>query len=247
MTDEAWYGITHESVAMYGFPLRIFDGFVHWLRPNHRKIAEHVAAAVPPGRSIILDAFCGAGGNTIAFARSGRWKRVYAIEKDPATLQCAMQNARIYGVHDQITWFEGDCFELLGLEKTEPSKEVGVLEAVIEQYGVIFASPPWGGKLEIKQSTLRLLITILGPSYKSEQIFNLDTMEPYSMRYIFDQFRKVAKNLALYLPRTSDLRQIAECVDKDEKAQVVHYCTTGASRALCAYFGEWATVTTKSK
>lgn len=117
-------------------------------RNPHRRIAEHVASSAPPARSIILDPFCGAGGNTIAFALSGRWKRVYAIEKDPATLACAMQNARVYGVDDQITWFEGDCFELLGLEKTEPSKEVGVLKAVIEQYGVVFASPPWGGKFE---------------------------------------------------------------------------------------------------
>lgn len=116
------------------------------LRKWFRRIAEHVASAVPPGRSILLDAFCGAGGNTIAFALSGRWKRVYAIEKDPATLACAMQNARIYGVADQITWFEGDCFELLGLKKTEPSKEVSVLKTVLEQFGVLFASPPWGGE-----------------------------------------------------------------------------------------------------
>jgi len=95
----------------------------------------------------MLDPFCGAGGNTIAFALSGRWKRVYAIEKDPATLECAMQNARIYGVHDQITWFEGDCFEILGLGNGDKEKEVGVLKSVIEQYGVVFASPPWGGEL----------------------------------------------------------------------------------------------------
>jgi 16S rRNA G966 N2-methylase RsmD len=94
----------------------------------------------------MLDPFCGAGGNTIAFALSGRWKRVYAIEKDPATLECAMQNARIYGVHDQITWFEGDCFEILGLGDGDKEKEVGALKSVIEQYGVVFASPPWGGE-----------------------------------------------------------------------------------------------------
>ena len=92
-----------------------------------------------------------------------------------------------------------------------------------------------------------LLILDLGPSYKNEQIVNLDNMEPYSMRYIFDQFKKIAKNMVLYLPRTSDLRQIALCVERDGKAQVVHYCTSGASRALCAYLGEWAAITTKSK
>jgi tRNA G37 N-methylase Trm5 len=94
----------------------------------------------------MLDPFCGVGGNTIAFALSGRWKRVYAIEKDPATLECAMHNARVYGVHDQITWFEGDCFEILGLAGGQNEKAVPALRSVIEQYGVVFASPPWGGK-----------------------------------------------------------------------------------------------------
>jgi trimethylguanosine synthase len=94
----------------------------------------------------MVDPFCGVGGNTIAFALSGRWKRVYAIEKDPATLECAMQNARVYGVHDQITWFEGDCFEILGLAGGQNEKAVPALRSVIEQYGVMFASPPWGGK-----------------------------------------------------------------------------------------------------
>jgi predicted RNA methylase len=113
---------------------------------HYSKIAKHIASAAPANRSIMLDPFCGAGGNTIAFALSGRWKRVYAIEKDPATLECAMQNARVYGVHDQITWFEGDCFEILGLLDGNKEKEVPALRSVIEQYGVVFASPPWGGK-----------------------------------------------------------------------------------------------------
>jgi trimethylguanosine synthase len=227
------------------------DRFLH----DHRKIAEHIATAAPANRSIMLDPFCGAGGNAIAFALSGRWKRVYAIEKDPATLECAMQNARIYGVHDQITWFEGDCFEILGLGNGDKEKEVGALKSVIEQYGVMFASPPWGGEsldLQDKMSSAsgifqQPLTDFLGPGYKSEAVFNLDNMQPYSLRYMFERFKGLAKNMVFYLPRTSDLQQIAECVGKDEKAQVVHYCTNGGSRALCAYLGDWGTVHPKSK
>src|SRR4051812_27518316 len=91
MTDTAWYEVTHESVA--------------------REIARYMAAAAPPDRRIIIDTFCGVGGNTIAFALSGRWDRVYAIEKDAATLACAKHNAEIYGVADKITFFQGDCFQ----------------------------------------------------------------------------------------------------------------------------------------
>jgi trimethylguanosine synthase len=99
-----------------------------------RQIAEHVASSVPKEKCILIDAFAGAGGNTIAFAKSGKWRRVYAIEKDPSILECARHNAEIYGVQDRITWFEGDCFEIV----KNQLKDVG-------DYSVIFASPPWGG------------------------------------------------------------------------------------------------------
>jgi trimethylguanosine synthase len=125
MTDDAWFGVTHESVA--------------------GKIATHVATASSEKRSIIIDVMCGVGGNAIAFARSGRWKRVYAIEKDPATLACAMHNAEVYGVRDKITFFEGDCFELLGLGM-KTAKTQDALALIISKFGIIFASPPWGGR-----------------------------------------------------------------------------------------------------
>lgn len=118
---------------------------IEFLTNASSKIASHLAETVPTGRSILLDAFAGVGGNAIAFALSGHWKRVYAIEKDPATLECARHNAKIYGVEEMITWFQGDCFELLGLDGGESGKEVTALKSVIENFGVIFASPPWGG------------------------------------------------------------------------------------------------------
>ena len=84
----------------------------------------------------MIDAFAGAGGNTIAFAMSNRWKRVYAIEKDPEVLACAKHNAEIYGVQHLISWYEGDAFNIIKNELAD-----------LVEYGVIFASPPWGGKL----------------------------------------------------------------------------------------------------
>jgi trimethylguanosine synthase len=64
---------------------------------------------------------------------------------------------------------------------------------------------------------------------------------------MFEKFHSFAKNMAFYLPRTSDLQQVADCVGNDEKAQVVHYCTNGGSRALCAYLGDWGPVSGGSK
>lgn len=98
-------------------------------------VASHVAESAPAEKTILIDAFAGLGGNTIAFARSGRWERIFAIEKDPQTLACAKHNAEIYGVSKKIWWIEGDCTQIIKKRFTGMAKTA-----------VIFASPPWGGE-----------------------------------------------------------------------------------------------------
>lgn len=100
-----------------------------------------MADSCPPGKGILIDAFAGAGGNAIAFARSGKWNRVYGIEKDPKVLACAKHNAAVYGVEDKISWFEGDCFEIIQKELAD-----------VGEFSVIFASPPWGGEYKTGSS-----------------------------------------------------------------------------------------------
>ena len=134
LTDDAWFGVTAEPVAKSVAFFNLFLG--HLAYSFNSKIAQHMAEAAPAGRSILIDAFAGAGGNSIAFALTGKWKRVYAIEKNPAVLLCAKHNAKIYGVDKQITWFEGDCFEIIKNQLKD-----------LAPYSIIFASPPWGGKL----------------------------------------------------------------------------------------------------
>ncbi|ODM17401.1 hypothetical protein SI65_07076 [Aspergillus cristatus] len=189
LTDDAWFGVTPEPVA--------------------NKIAEQMVESAPAGRSILVDAFAGAGGNTIAFARTGRWKRIYAIEKDPAVLRCAKHNAKVYGVQDKITWFEGSCFDILKNQLKD-----------LAPYSIIFASPPWGG-----------------PGYRYDQVFNLCTMEPYSLATLYKEYSAFSEHMVLYLPRTSDLRQLAKVVEDGQKVTVMHYCMEGASKALCIFYG----------
>jgi len=170
------------------------------------QVAEDFGAFTPKSKSILIDMFAGAGGNVIAFALSNRWSTIIAIEKDASVIACAQHNANIYGVFEQITWINDDSFSYLNANSStiKPSKTV------------IFASPPWGG-----------------PGYKTDQIFNLNTMSPYSIKQIHD----VCKGMdsALYLPRTSDLRQIAKLAPREKKIEVVQYCMEGASKALVAY------------
>lgn len=99
-----------------------------------RKIAEHLTKILPPEKTILIDAFAGAGGNSIAFALSGRFERIFAIERDPEVLKCAKHNAEIYGVKNKIWFVKGDCFEVIPKQYKKLGKDA-----------VIFASPPWGG------------------------------------------------------------------------------------------------------
>jgi len=186
MTDDSWFGVTPEPVA--------------------NKVADDLRSFTAPSKSVLIDMFAGAGGNVIAFALSKQWSTIIAIEKDPSVIACAQHNAAIYGVADQITWINDDCFSYL----SNKSPSIDPIKTVV------FASPPWGG-----------------PGYTSDEIFNLHTMAPYSIKQIHEACRGM--DSALYLPRTSDLRQIAKLVPEGKKVEVVQYCMEGASKALVAY------------
>jgi trimethylguanosine synthase len=159
--------------------------------------------------------FAGAGGNVIAFALSDRWSKIIAIEKDPSVIACAQHNAFIYGVFEKITWINDDCFSYLASNSLsiDPRKTV------------VFASPPWGG-----------------PGYTSDEVFDLNTMCPYSVKQIHNACK--AMDSALYLPRTSNLRQIAKLAPEGKKIEAVQYCMHGASKALVAYIPATASAIT---
>jgi hypothetical protein len=112
-----------------------------------RQIAKHVAKIAPAQKTVLIDAFAGAGGSTIQFALSGRWERIFAVEKDPEVLKCAKRNAEIYGVSKKIWWIHGDCFDVLKSRFRGMGKEA-----------VIFASPPWGGEHTTPVNTHEKLI-----------------------------------------------------------------------------------------
>ena len=65
-------------------------------------------------------------------------------------------------------------------------------------------------------------------------------MQPYSLGKLYTSFSGLTSDVVLYLPRTSDLRQLVKQARKDEKLEVTHYCMHGASKALCVFFGDFA-------
>ncbi|KAL4709274.1 hypothetical protein ACJJTC_013334 [Scirpophaga incertulas] len=98
---ESWFSVTPESVAWH----------------IAKKYAYHT----------VIDAFCGAGGNTIQFART--CQKVIAIDIDPVKVEMARHNAGVYGVAERVHFVVGDFFALA------PQLEADM----------VFLSPPWGG------------------------------------------------------------------------------------------------------
>jgi len=67
-------------------------------------------------------------------------------------------------------------------------------------------------------------------------------MQPYGIGQLYTEFTALSNDVVLYLPRTSDLNELAVYAKKHQKEsgkkmEVAHYCIRGVSKALCAYFG----------
>ena len=80
-----------------------------------------------------------------------------------------------------------------------------------------------------------LILTGIGTEYSAEDVFDLSKMEPYNLEKLYKSFTKVSKHVVLFLPRTSDLNQIARCAENGKKIEVAHYCIKGASK-VCMRF-----------
>lgn len=98
-----------------------------WFSVTPEKVAKHHAIKFQKCAKVVVDGFCGAGGNTIQFAAAGL--NVIAIDIDREKIARAKHNAEIYGVAENIEFVVGDFFKLA------PSLMADA----------VFLSPPWGG------------------------------------------------------------------------------------------------------
>lgn len=98
----------------------------HSLTP--RAIAARMAQRAP-GTGRVVDAGCGVGGSTVAFALAGR--RVLALEQDPHRASLAVANARALGVASLVT------------VRCVDADADAVLDDVLGDGDLLFADPPW--------------------------------------------------------------------------------------------------------
>ncbi|KAF8880238.1 RNA cap guanine-N2 methyltransferase-domain-containing protein [Gymnopilus junonius] len=158
LDEEGWYSVTPESVA--------------------DQIAERCRC------DTVLDAFCGVGGNAIAFAKT--CQRVIALDTSPTRLALARHNAQIYGVADRIEFILSDYISFvksyLSLTTSDPpvSENPNTTDAdgptkasssqnhYSRKIDVVFLSPPWGGPSYLDGSASSENILSLTPSAKAK-------------------------------------------------------------------------------
>ena len=147
-----------------------------WFSVTPEKIAMQIAEACRC--DIIVDAFCGVGGNAIQFAQT--CNRVIAIDTCEERLRMARHNAEIYGVSDRIDFILGSFFDVA-------DRLAGVAD-------VVFLSPPWGGPEYLGQESYDLE-SMMMPSQGGAKA-------------ILETAQKITPNIAFFIPRNSNLDQI---------------------------------------
>ena len=109
MDEESWFSVTPEPIAKY--------------------IAKLIYG------KIVIDGFCGSGGNVIQFSKY--CKKVYAIDIEKNKINICKNNCNVYECKDNIKFILSDFLEMKNKIKAD----------------YVFLSPPWGGP-DYKHSTV---------------------------------------------------------------------------------------------
>lgn len=219
LDQESWYSVTPEPIAA--------------------RIAQRCRCG------IVLDAFCGVGGNAIQFALT--CEKVIAIDIDPIKLKMAKHNARVYGVEQFITFLQGDWHEFANawIRNRDMSASDSDLQADTVRwqgcqklnFDVVFLSPPWGGvsyrtfQSHSKQSPQKnqQIPSIAAPATPSieemeekddcdENFYPLSALAPSGGKCLYETAKRITSNVCMFVPRTVDLNELASLVDEDERS-----------------------------
>ncbi|THH12730.1 hypothetical protein EW146_g7424 [Bondarzewia mesenterica] len=187
LDEEGWYSVTPEAIA--------------------NQIAERCRCTT------VLDAFCGVGGNAIAFART--CERVIALDTSPTRLALARHNARIYGVEDRIEFILADYLDfarsLLSTSTSTTAVSASLPAASQRKIDVIFLSPPWGGPSYLSMFTSNSDTPEADADAHPE--YSLSSVRPVHGRTLFDLSRRITPNVAFYLPRNTNLTEVSDLLN----------------------------------
>lgn len=194
LDEESWFSVTPEAVAY--------------------RIAVQCASG------LVLDAFCGAGGNAIQFAMT--CEHVVAIDIDPVKLTMAKHNAAIYGVQDRITFLCGNFCEFARAhaQRCEATAAEDPWHGWQHRtFDVVFLSPPWGGVDYLRPDTLSDDHSKATPSAYAD-VYPLEALRPVGGQALFAHARAISDKVVFYIPRNVDLDDVAQLAHTSAQAPI---------------------------
>ncbi|KAI0741312.1 S-adenosyl-L-methionine-dependent methyltransferase [Daedaleopsis nitida] len=209
LDEEGWYSVTPEAIA--------------------DQIAGRCRC------DVILDAFCGVGGNAIAFAKT--CERVIALDISPLRLALARHNAALYGVQDRIEFILCDFFSFARTLNQRTRRKIDV----------VFLSPPWGGPSYLTSSPIKHQLSDSGTAStlvpdsegNSSPEYGLDSIRPIHGAELFHIARGITHNIAYFLPRNTSIMEVSGLLADvpAEGVEVEEEWMGSKLKALTCYFG----------
>ncbi|KAG8905827.1 hypothetical protein FRC01_008227, partial [Tulasnella sp. 417] len=200
-----------------------------WYSVTPERIADHIAERCRC--DTILDAFCGVGGNAIAFAKT--CERVIALDNSPTRLALARHNATIYGVQDRIDFILCDYLDFARAYAKLPSTRRNI--------EVVFLSPPWGGPQYLLSSSTNGKPSSHAAEDESSESstpnYSLTSILPIPGDQLFQLTKNLTGNIAYYLPRNMDLKEVSKLAREGEKIEVEEEWMGDKLKAVTCYFG----------
>lgn len=249
---EMWYSVTPEVIAGH-----VADKMVKMVLNCREKSNE----CEKKDEIVVLDAFCGCGGNAIAFAKKNN-VRVIAVDNNLGRLRMAANNAKVYGVDSKnIVFVHADVVDVLSSytkgskcidstkaeakDKLASGYEIGGLELLPDSIDAIFLSPPWGGMGYESNDTFDPISSItIQSKHQDGQITTTNGGELFNM-----SASAVLSNangvVAYFLPRNVDgikLGQVAVASSIDHECfELEQNVVNGKVKTVTAYFGSCLT------
>jgi trimethylguanosine synthase len=252
-----WYSVTPEVIAHH-----VADKLTQMAIESKKQSSE---CERQRDEIVILDAFCGCGGNAIAFAKKKNVK-VIAVDNDLGRLKMAANNARVYGIDTKdIVFVHADVVDVLrsynqGSKCTSTTKSdassvqkvhgyrIGGLELLLDAIDAIFLSPPWGGMGYENNDTFDPVSSITVESRHEDgqtTVTNGGELLHMSGKAVFDAKDGV---VAYFLPRNVDgvkLGQVAVASGMDHECfELEQNVVNGKVKTVTAYFGSCLTKST---
>ncbi|KAG8705034.1 hypothetical protein FRC12_003211 [Ceratobasidium sp. 428] len=201
LDEEGWYSVTPEKIA--------------------NQIAERCRC------DTVIDAFCGVGGNSIAFAKT--CERVIALDISPIRLAIAKHNATIYGVADRIEFILCDYITFANSFSSLP-------ESQQRRIDVVFLSPPWGGPSYISGLSVTTETETESRGVQSSD-YTLSSLIPLPGPELFTLSSEISQNIAMFLPRNTNVQEIAALAPPGQSVEIEEEWMGSKLKALTCYFG----------